>query len=40
MAFSDFLLRGLGQALAATPAVIFGAVSASCAGTTDLLTSI
>jgi hypothetical protein len=32
MAFSDFLLRGLGQALAATPAVIFGAVSASCAG--------
>jgi len=40
MAFSDFLLRGLGQALAATPAVIFGAVSASCAETTDLLTSI
>jgi hypothetical protein len=40
MAFSDFLLRGLGQVLAATPAVIFGAVSASCAGTTDLLTSI
>lgn len=40
MAFSDLLARGLGQARAATPVVIFGAVSASCAGTTDVLTSI
>jgi len=30
MAFSDLLLRGLSQARAAIPAVIFGAVSASC----------
>lgn len=35
MAFSDFLLSGLSRALAATPAVIFGAVSASYAGTSE-----
>lgn len=38
MAFSDLLLRWLGQARAATPAIILGAVSTSIVETTDLLT--